>query len=68
MKILFCYLLLFIYLFIFKDWFAAGKGKNPDLISLDREMDDYFKSKTTKTSSEEVAVSATIDTTPSVAV
>eukprot|EP01040_Poterioochromonas_malhamensis_P006476 gene6476-6976_t len=26
-------------------WFAAGKGPNPDVASLDREMDDYFKSK-----------------------
>jgi hypothetical protein len=29
----------------FQDWFAAGKGPNPDVASLDREMDDYFKSK-----------------------
>mmetsp|Transcript_12631 Transcript_12631/g.18984 ORF Transcript_12631/g.18984 Transcript_12631/m.18984 type:complete len:82 (+) Transcript_12631:250-495(+) len=31
-----------------KYWFEAGKGPNPVVASLDREMDDYFKSKSEK--------------------
>lgn len=27
------------------DWFEAGKGPNPELAKLDRDMDDYFKTK-----------------------
>jgi hypothetical protein len=29
----------------FLDWFTHGKGPNPDIASLDRDMDDYFKNK-----------------------
>ena len=28
-------------------WFKGGKGPNPDLVSLDKEMDDYNASKKT---------------------
>ena len=27
------------------DWFKAGKGPNPDLVSLDADMDAYFQKK-----------------------
>ena len=30
---------------ILSDWFEAGKGPNPAVASLDRDMDEYFKSK-----------------------
>jgi hypothetical protein len=30
---------------LIKDWFAAGKGPNPDLVSLDKDIDDYFNNK-----------------------
>ena len=31
--------------FFISDWFEAGKGPNPAVASLDRDMDEYFKSK-----------------------
>ena len=27
------------------DWYKAGKGPNPDLVSLDADMDAYFQKK-----------------------
>ena len=27
------------------DWFAGGKGPDPEKAALDREMEDYFKAK-----------------------
>jgi hypothetical protein len=27
-------------------WFKAGKGPNPDIVELDKEMDEYMKAKT----------------------
>jgi hypothetical protein len=30
------------------DWFQAGKGPNPDVLSLDNDMDAYFKAKAAK--------------------
>ncbi len=30
------------------DWHAAGKGPDPDVAKLDRDMDDYFKTKGAK--------------------
>lgn len=41
-------------------WFAAGKGPNPEVLSLDKEMDDYFKAKpagAAETAPEEVNMS-----------
>lgn len=30
------------------DWFAAGKGPNPVAAALDKDMDNYFKDRTSK--------------------
>lgn len=30
---------------VFADWFKGGKGKDPNLIALDNDMDNYFKGK-----------------------
>jgi hypothetical protein len=34
-----------VWLCLFVDWFKAGKGPDPALASLDRDMDAYFKTK-----------------------
>lgn len=33
---------------IFLDWFAAGKGPNPVVAALDKDMDNYFKDRASK--------------------
>eukprot|EP00981_Chlorochromonas_danica_P011734 scaffold4233_cov180-Ochromonas_danica.AAC.25 len=45
------------------DWFAAGKGPNPEVVSLDREMDDYFKTRSTTLEVTAPAESAAMETT-----
>lgn len=32
----------------FTDWFAAGKGPNPVVAALDKDMDNYFKGRVDK--------------------
>eukprot|EP01039_Chlorochromonas_danica_P007791 gene7791-8602_t len=44
-------------------WFAAGKGPNPEVVSLDREMDDYFKTRSTTLEVTAPAESAAMETT-----
>lgn len=42
----------------FLDWFKAGKGPDPKQSALDRDMDNYFKTKTE--AKVEVAVEAAV--------
>jgi hypothetical protein len=36
------------------DWFAAGKGPNPVVAALDKDMDNYFKDRVEKEEKEEI--------------
>jgi hypothetical protein len=36
----------------FADWFAAGKGPNPVVAALDKDMDNYFKDRVEKEEKE----------------
>ena len=47
------------------DWFAAGKGPNPDLVSLDADMDAYFQKKTT---TDGVTATGSVEVTTTAAV
>ena len=50
------------------DWFAAGKGPNPDVAALDADMDNYFKNKAPAAVAADVAGDAAAAPTEAAAV